>query len=65
MTDATRTRLCLSDSCGQAHECRHPISLCRCPFCYGTDLMTVWNERLPGFEPVAAKPAERRQSWTG
>lgn len=60
MTDATRTGLCLSDSCGQAHECRHPISQCRCPFCGGDQLKIVWAERLPGFDDIAAKPAERR-----
>jgi hypothetical protein len=60
MTDAIRTRLCLSDSCGQPHECRQPISRCFCPFCNGTEVETVWAERLPVFEDVAAKPAERR-----
>jgi hypothetical protein len=60
MTDGTRTRLCLSDSCGQPHECRHPISQCRCPFCDGDAVETVGAERLPGFGDVAAKPAERR-----
>lgn len=58
MTD-TRTRLCLSETCGLTHECRHPISACRCPFCGGNALETVWAERLPGFDEIAVKPSER------